>query len=136
MVLTKKHRAEIQTYVDDLRTHVALLDWKIIVEAEFGDEDVAAQIRCIYGTRHAFLSVGVSFDDHSLKQQRHVIVHELLHCHLNRVKGSVINVLNQMGREVYEVGKAQLVDEAEYAVDSIADALAPKCPMPPWTEDG
>ena len=97
MALTKKHRVEIQTYVDELRTHLCLIDWKIIVEAEFGDEDVAAQIRCIYGTRHAFLSVGVSFDDHSLKQQRHVIVHELLHCHLNRVKGPMRRLTDALG---------------------------------------
>lgn len=132
-MLTKKRRAEIQAYVDVLQPILALRDWKLTVESDDSpNEGDAAAIRCIYGTRHAFINIGVSFDEHPIEQQRHVLVHELLHAHMNRIKGAVINVLNQVGRTEYEVGKAQMVDEVEYAVDSITDALAPLCPLPTW----
>ena len=132
-MLTKKRQAEIQAYVDLLKPILVLRDWKIMVEHNGAEgDDNAASIRCIYGTRHAYINIGESFDDHTVEQQRHVLVHELIHAHLNRIKGAVINVLNQVGRTEYEVGKAQLVDECEYATDSLADALAPLCPMPKW----
>jgi len=118
MGLTKKHRTKIQVYVDELRSHIALLDWRIIVEEEFDvDDSNAASIRCIYGTRHAFLSISETFDEHTIEQQRQFLVHELLHCHLNRIKVSMINTFNELGREAFEQGKAQLIDEVEYAVD-------------------
>ena len=132
-MLTKKRQTEIQTYVDVLQPILCLRDWKLTVANEpVEDENDAATIRCIYGTHHAYINIGVSFDDHTPEQQRHLLVHELIHPHLNRIKGAVINVLNQGGRTEYEVGKAQLVDECEYATDSLADALAPFCPLPQW----
>lgn len=133
-MLTKKRRSEIQLYVDQLRTLMALIDWQVTVELEgpVDAPDALAQIFCTYGQRSARISVAENFDDHTLREQRIALVHELLHCHLNRIRVSSINTFARLGNDPYEIAKSQIQDEIEYATDSIAQGLAPLCPLPPW----
>ncbi len=133
MELTKKRQAEIQAYVDELQPILRLTDWKIDVRTDHIENDsILASITCTYGQRHANLRVSDDFGDHSLVDQRIALVHELLHCHLNRIRVSALNTFTRLGHDAYEVAKAQIGDEIEYATDAIAQALAPLCPLPPW----
>lgn len=133
LVLTKRRHREILEYIVLLRQHLMLNDWNLGLDRDFlSDNALLAAITCTYGQRHARIQIASDFDDHPLAQQRMALVHELLHCHMNRLRVSMVNTFNLLGREAYEMGKSQLGDEVEYATDSIAQALAPKCPLPAW----
>lgn len=111
-------------YVRRIADLMCLRDWFIQLIWEGPDEpEVAADIKCIPGRRLAYIRLGDSFlDDYTPDQQRHTVVHELVHAHLDQAQ----KVAEEAMGEQWAVFRLLL----EYGVDAIADGWAPCLPLP------
>jgi hypothetical protein len=110
-------------YVRQIADTLHLKDWEILIspQAPAGDETIAS-IQPIYGRKSALLRLSDGFLTDSATDQRHTLVHELIHCHaapLQRLLES---------EEHMTAGARQAI---EYCVDGLADAIAPLLPLPP-----
>jgi hypothetical protein len=110
-------------YVCDLKNHLHLRDWQIAISEEqpAGDNSIAS-IEPIYGRKFATLRMSEGFLNDPPSEQTHTLIHELLHCHLAPLQ-RLIEANNEM-TPGYKMA-------IEYAVDGLADAIAPLLPEPP-----
>jgi hypothetical protein len=123
----KKHlpsgRERWAPYVRALADLLHLKDWEILIspQAPAGD-DAIASIQPIYGRKSALLRLSEGFLTDSGPEQRHTLVHELVHCHLAHLQ-------RLLESEQHDTAGARLA--IEYCVDGLADAVAPLLPLPP-----
>jgi len=68
------------------------------------------------------------------KGQRQTLVHELVHCHLERVRLSSLNWTGPLGKKATQMAVDEVHDHIEFAVDAIATAWAETLPLPPLPE--
>ena len=124
----------IRARADDL----ALRDWTFVVRHDPPTEQAAlAETTPIEGRRHAALRFCVEFRELTDDEQRHVVVHELLHCHLGQLQ-HLVDSSSQLRRTLGEHGAGILGPIAlaiEYAVDGISDGIAGHYPHIAWTSD-
>ena len=127
-------------YVLDLAWRLRLRDWTIKLQHTPTDESdpendtaVSAKIRCVYGRKLATLVLCIDFAELPLEDQRHTLVHELLHCHLDWLDSVVKNGIPEIfGKLTEGLLTANLHERIEFTVDALADGFAPLLPMPPW----
>jgi hypothetical protein len=116
-------RERWQAYVRTIADALRLKDWEfdIVQQAPSGDDSIAS-VQPVYGRKLAILRLSEGFLNDSYVEQRHTLVHELIHCHaapLQRLLES---------EEHMTAGARQAI---EYCVDGLADAIAPLLPLPP-----
>ncbi len=133
LMMTKARHREVTKYIYSLQELLALKDWTVELSFEEPDEEsTLGSTTCTYGRKNAIIRVAPEFHELSLYDQRHIIVHELLHCHLARMRYVVINLKDHLSSSVFSLAFDSHMDELEFTVDAMADALAPKCPLPEW----
>jgi hypothetical protein len=116
-------RARYGGYCCFLRDKLCLRDWQLLLsEEQPSGENSIASIEPIYGRKFATLRMSEGFLNDTPSEQRHTLVHELLHCHLAPLQ-RLIEANNEM-TQAYKMA-------IEYAVDGLADAIAPLLPVPP-----
>src|ERR1700722_1209709 len=112
-----------------------LADWNIELRREplSGklDEIAAAGVSSIGGRRLGRIWLRRDFDDFTRAEQRHFIVHELIHCHLAPLRYYMDRQHCQQTEEVQSVLRAAHTSHEEYAVDDLARIIAPHMPLPP-----
>lgn len=125
----------LASYLRARADELGLRDWTLLVKHDPpSDPSVLAEIRPVEGRKHATVRVCVEFRELTDDEQRHVIVHELLHCHLAEVQhlthpGSQIGgMLGGNGAGILDAVRLAI----EYAVDGIADAIDPGFPSIVW----
>lgn len=132
-------------YVRTLADAMYLQDWTFFTsddpesEPDGGIDGVRGErnacVACTFGRRAASIWFNPDYwRDGSAESRRQTVVHELIHVHFHGAREVVANAL--AGK--YPVGTAQtlvaLFDvQAEYAVDTLADIIAPMMPLPPET---
>jgi hypothetical protein len=100
-----------------------LKDWRIeVYEDAPGGADAIASCAPVGGRKLAVIRLGESFLTDSSIDQRHTLIHELLHCHLGPMQRML---------EAGEPIPAAAMLAIEYAVDGLADVIAPLVPEPP-----
>ncbi len=119
---TLTRRQRWAPYVRQLADLMRLKDWRIEVYEESSYGDSTASCEPIQGRKFAVIRVSESFLTDPSIDQRHTITHELLHCHL----GPFVRLL-----EANEAMSPAVKLSMEYAVDGLADAIAPLLPAPP-----
>lgn len=133
--MNQQRIAKIQAYVDQLRPILRLADWEIVVSDDRpDDENALAEIQITYGRKNARLGLKADWDERSLESQRHTLVHELIHCHLDPIRIAFTNHHRRFDDMGWAEARAGMIDEMEWATDGLADALAPLVPLPPWKE--
>lgn len=121
-------------YIADVQRRMLLADWRI--ELDWVPplvEGRAGEVSPSYGMKHAVVRLDDDFDDVSRREQRRVVVHELVHVHLAPL---FFHLRLQCGdddsskleRSRIEVGHSS---HEEYAVDDLARIIAPSMPLPP-----
>lgn len=130
---TKANKAILEAYVSSMKDLLGLADWTIIVDWEPSSEETCATVRPVAGQKRAVLNLGPSFLEDTLEDQRHTIVHELVHCHLF----PSTELVRQTHQELLPKSAATaawvaLMANVEYATDGLADVLAPYMPLPSW----
>lgn len=118
-------------YALALAAPLKILDWRISVLEEVTEAGNAAHVEIIYGRKIANISLAEDFDNFVPEEQRHMIVHELVHVHAQPV-GSIFQRLTESRTE----GWLQLVntfhtEAVEHLVDVMASIIAPHLPLPP-----
>ncbi len=86
----------------------------------------AAEIMLIQGRRLAELRVSHLFSQMSLEAKRHLLVHELIHCHFataHLYADEVLEIVSMLARRAFDLNM-------EMGIDGMADAIAPFMPLP------
>lgn len=125
-------RGELEKYILRVASLMGLKDWDFLLREEPAEGRALAQVETIYGQKYANIWVGVDFWDRDPDTQRHVIVHELVHCHqavtTHMIAGSFL--AEKLGQSAYEVFASAYEQAAEYTTDAIATAIEPNIPLP------
>jgi hypothetical protein len=130
--MTGAERKRIARYIRTVANTLGLRDWTLnLAHDEPDDKEAYASVSCVYGRRIANLWLAHGFEMLEPIEQRHVIVHELLHIHFDRTlkqsEGALPGLLGAASYAVYEAG---LRESIEHGVDAVADALAGALPLP------
>lgn len=121
--MTDPRKQRFAAYLRRLADHLHLSDWGVrIDDAGPRDPDDHCTITPIYGRKLAAVRLSEEFLDEPPDSQRQSLTHELIHCHL---------------QPAWEIARHHLPDESlagfrlmlEYAVDGLADAIAPHMPL-------
>lgn len=133
--MPRKDFRRIGRYVRTCANTLMLHDWTIVLvhEALPADDDAHACVECTYGRKHLAITLGYNFLKQSPEEQRHIIVHELLHVHFNDVELPLREgeaAWNLLGRPAAYVLFHQVRHAVERGVDGIADAVATSFPLP------
>lgn len=122
MAKTLKTRKEFEPYVRLLADRLGLKDWSFEVEDyEPNNCEAIAAIHIVTGRKFAVIRFRADLLKETPQQQRHTVIHELIHAHFALVNGFVCG-----GGQPGESLSLAL----EYAVDGLADAVAPLMPLP------
>jgi hypothetical protein len=128
-------------YIADVQGRMLLRNWNVVLEREAvkqprvhhadADEAVAASVDCLPGRREATVKLHERFDDYSRAEQRHIVVHELLHLHLAGMKTHLVKQFGDWEGGVRLTLYNAHISHEEYAVDDLARIIAPSMPLPP-----
>lgn len=92
-----------------------------------------AEVRIAEGRRHARVRVAEDFQEHSLEEQRHALVHELVHPLLAHLMEAVEGgVRDELGGAAFRVYVGTVRREAERVTDVLASVIAPSMELPRW----
>ena len=94
-----------------------------------GNPEAVAAIDVVPGRKMAYLYFSDNFlERDDCTDQRHTVVHELVHCHTGPYSRCVEAKLRNL--EGGEARDPVLTIQMEYCVDGLADAIAPLMPLP------
>lgn len=115
-------RSDFTEYIAVIAGILCLSEWTLEVDdCSPSDSDAIAAIAPCRGRKIAWIRLSDGFLNDDPESQRHTIAHELLHCHFAMIT---------------HIAEDQIKDHRawslamEYAVDGIADAIAPLLPLP------
>jgi hypothetical protein len=144
--LKRREQVAVMEWTRSVANRIGLRDWTLhfdwdhdaghdLPEGHYAEGCEGASIQTIYGRRHAVLRLGDGFREYAPDKQRQYLVHELVHCHVNRLLDFVDTDLKGiLGRPTWDLLSAAFERELEYAVDALADVLAPQQPLIPWPD--
>lgn len=126
-------------YIRDLADRMALRDWAILVSSDSQsrpddgiDDERCATFRGTLGRRAGCIWVNPEWWIRATpEERRQTAVHELIHAHEHGARAVVIHALTVCPRRTAEVLQAIFDVQMEYAIDTLADVLAPHLPLPP-----
>lgn len=137
--MTRAEKEAVIEYVREIGNQLHLKDWEFVVyfKAPIDKEDPefewGAQADCIPGRKHCEVSFG--FDVRYLEPEefRQTVTHELLHCHFTALWHQPRQDLSKrLSQDTYDVFMGSYERNLEYAVDALADVLAPQMPFIRW----
>lgn len=133
--MTEPEWATLAEYVRWVANEMELRDWTINVLYRPCENDAYATIYPTFGRKVADIHFHEDFRGYSADVQRHTVVHELVHLHVeaagNMVRRDLETLLGQGADLIFWNGfKRQL----EYGVDGIAMAIAKHMPHIAWPE--
>lgn len=122
-------------YLRQLADLMQLKDWDIKLERD-RPEDKQAWASVEVCRQHATAWVRVFwpefFEVRTPEEQRRDVVHELLHCHLDRIHHLVSMLCDiHPEKQAGDFAKEQHRIEVEFVSDDLARVIAPYLPLPP-----
>ncbi len=117
-------------YVRDLADSLGLKDWDISIWRDVTNSGIGGRITCVSGRKQGCIELGHSFFQSSPDQQRHILIHELLHCHLDPIDTAICHAKAHNDSETIAVLHSTVHTEIEFAVDGITAAIASRYPVP------
>lgn len=124
---------KIGTYLRDVADYLELRDWHFDMPHEPCDDDAHAMVRVTYGQKHARVYFCSDFLSVRPIRQRHVVVHELIHCHFDPSHSFLEKVLFEghvLGGQAWVTLEAGHRQHLEFGVDAMASAAAKALPIP------
>jgi hypothetical protein len=111
-------------YLRALADLVSLRDWTVGIDHRPPDcQEGVAEVHLPYGRKIAWVRLSEEFLDSKPEEQRHTLAHELIHAHCEPMARMLADHLDGPFLDAFRL-------QYEYAVDAIADALAPHLPLP------
>jgi hypothetical protein len=113
---------------------MGLRDWSVeVTRTPPFDPDALATCQVADGRRHLRLSFARDFPSLPPEEQRHALVHELIHPHLASMDHTVREDLaGELGGAAYRLFRARFIRDLEGAVDALAGVIAPTLPLIKW----
>jgi hypothetical protein len=112
---------------------MGLRDWSVFVEHEPTSSQEWATVRIPDGRREVHVLFCEGFDQLEPDDQRHAIVHELVHPHLSRVWSTVEDgAAEAFGGMALRMFLSTVRRDIEHSVDALAAVIASHMPEPPW----
>lgn len=130
--MNEKHRIFWSHYLRWLADKMALQDWTVGIAVDAAEDGANATVHRSRGRKMAMVALKPDWEtNYSPEEQRQTLVHELLHCH---VMGC--DILLADARENHKKSWMMHLElnigvQQEYAIDAIAQVLAPFLPLPP-----
>lgn len=126
-----RDRKALDEYVAELASLMGLVDWDLGVSDDPAPEGAEGRIFMPYGRKYGRIELSPTFLEYDAERMRHVITHELVHCHTepmtSMVRGDLEGILGKPADHVFWLSYKRL---AEYAVDAMAAAWALLLPLP------
>lgn len=128
--MTPKQRRSLARYTTDIAKGFGLGGWTLIFPPEPPSiDETGAMVDTTYGRRVAHIRFADEFPSFPPEEQRHMVIHELLHIHFAHELQTVQDLLGSMGREAQAVAGDAYRLGHEYGIDAIADAIADFYPL-------
>lgn len=131
--MTERKRRAAQKYLRSLLPQLGLDLWEIDVMPEPLEEDGLALASVVkhYGRKAAAVWFRSDFFEYTPEYQRHIAIHELLHCCF---AGDECYVFDTLDKTLPEKTHAPIAAAYrllhEYSIDGLSVALAPFFPLP------
>ena len=97
-------REQLLALCGRIADHFNLNDWLLrfsIEEAPGDDPNAWGHCTVIYGRKVAYIAISEAVLDRDLETAKHVIVHELIHVHINAVRESMRQLMEPLkGRRI------------------------------------
>lgn len=120
-------------YLRDIADLLGLRDWTVEAEHEPCPPDHLCEVRIPHERRELHVSFCSDFDELEAVEQRHAIVHELVHPHLSGIWSAVEDGAREaFGGMAYRVYAASVRREVERSTDALAAVVAAYLPEPEW----
>lgn len=112
-------------YTRHVADRIGLQDWnlKVTVDLDPDDDEKFAEVK-LTESQTAHIKYHPDLIDQTPEEQRLIVVHELVHCHLSRVQQSAEAVEDHLGELVGGIWLTEWKRNLEYAVDALADVIA------------
>jgi hypothetical protein len=133
--MTKQEIGILGGYIRQLANALALRDWQFTISDKPCDEDAVASILATAGRKRAQIRLAWNFRDLDPEEQRHTIVHELLHCHFASVNDLIcidlsrVSFLSDHEHDGIFLPFKRLM---EYGIDGVADGVSDLFPLIDW----
>jgi hypothetical protein len=112
-----------------LAVEMGLRDWLIEVHASPCEDDALAAVTPTYGRKIAQVEVCADFFHRPPEEQRHALIHELIHVHFANQNFAVNSAYERFGAEAKQVAHDAYRLAHESGVDGLTDAIAPHFPL-------
>lgn len=127
--MTRKQHSGIADYMKRMAITLGLTHWHLTLSEEFtaedGHEEALATCTVLPGRHVAEFRLAKDFNSFKRKEKKQAIIHELLHCHQQRLLLWADDTLKEaLGVMVYEMFMAGYRDNFEHMVDDLAVVLA------------
>ena len=124
----------LKDYVEKLLPLMNLWGWTIEIEVSNEEADNLAEINAVPESHLAVITIKPSFWKLSVAEQRQTLVHELVHCHTNRLTDRVQALIEQaLPKKLWGGLEAALSLDLEELTDTLAHIIAPH--MPTWVSE-
>jgi hypothetical protein len=135
--MTEQEWAIVEDYVRQIADLLKLKDWRfVLLRTETPDNPAnGMEVASLFGRHVAYLRFCTDFRELRPEVQRHAIVHELIHCHVNPVCHVVTFDLKNAGLlsdPTYQFINQNLTRADEYCVDDLAEAFSQFLLLIPW----
>lgn len=123
--------AQIRRYIEEAQGTLGLLDLTIKVTDEQAPDDTYADILVHDEAPEATIRIAHGFWSLASDDQRRVIVHELLHCHLAAMVNLKDDLEKTLGTAAFDILDSAFERAHERTTDKLARLMAPLLPLPP-----
>lgn len=131
--MNEQQRAALDSYVRQVADQLGLRDWTFSILEDPCSDDSCALCTPTYGRRLATLEFCAEFRNHDAATQRHTVVHELLHCVFAPEQDHVrLGLVKHLSQSTYDAFYEAYQLMHEYAIDGLADSVAPLMPPIQW----
>lgn len=117
-------------YLRCLADLLGLRDWTVALDVSSDAGPYGATVERVYGRKIARVAVCPEFAAMPAGEQRQTLVHELVHCHLGGAQDAARVLGGVLSSEAYGAWWPLFDHQIEFAVDALADAIAPTLPLP------
>ena len=132
MTLDRKQRRSFLKYLNEVSRDFGLKDWEMFAHLEEAPptEDAIAATTCIEKRKIAHILFSEAYFKATPEEQRHVLLHELLHIHLWEAHQFPDEALSDhLGSQGLDIFGTAFNGLMEHAVDAIAGAIADRYPL-------
>lgn len=122
----------VAKYLRTLAAELGLAGWRLDVEHAESSPEHWATVAVERAQQVATVSVTPDLFSQPAADQRHYLVHELIHIHLAPLDWSHEDVTAGLSKRARELADATWRQRSERACDDVARLVAPGLPLPPW----